>query len=73
LVPAPDGSDDFVGVGDPFEGLGVGVVFVDETVDDGLEVGNGSKGATLETALCQDGEKALDGVEPGGRGRSVSE
>jgi hypothetical protein len=57
LVPTPDGSDDFVGVGDPFEELGVGVVVIDETVDGGLEVGDGSEDAAFETALCQDGEK----------------
>jgi hypothetical protein len=34
-----------------------------------LEVGDGSEDATLETAVGQDGEKALDGVEPGSRSR----
>src|SRR5271165_1038056 len=72
-MPAPDGGDDFVGIGDPLEGLGVCVVIVEEAVDRGLEVGDGSEDAALETALGQDGEEALDGVEPGGRGRGEVE
>ena len=68
-MPAPDGGDDFVGIGDPLEGLRLGVVIVEEAVDGGLEVGDGSEDAALEAALGQDGEEALDGVEPGGRGR----
>jgi hypothetical protein len=51
----------------------MGVVVVEEAVDGGLEVGDGSEDATLEAALGQDGEKALDGVEPGGRGRGEVE
>jgi hypothetical protein len=41
---------------------------IEESIDGGLEVGDGSEDAALETALGQDGEKALDGVEPGSRG-----
>ena len=68
-MPAPDGFDDFVGVGDPLEGLRLGVVIVEEAVDGGLEVGDGSEHATLETALGQGGEKAFDSVEPRRGGR----
>jgi hypothetical protein len=46
----------------------VGVVMIEEAIDGGLEVGDGSEDAALETALGQGGEKALDGVEPGSRG-----
>jgi hypothetical protein len=63
LVPAPDGGDDFVGIGGPLEGLRVRVVVVEEAVDSGLEVRDGAEDAALETALGQDGEKALDGIE----------
>ena len=69
LVRTPDGGDDFVWIGNPLEGLRVGVVIVEEAVDGGLEVGDGSKHAAFEAALGQDGEKAFDGVEPRGRGR----
>ena len=41
--------------------------FVEEAVDGGLEVGDGSEDAALEAASGHDGEKAFDGVEPGGR------
>jgi hypothetical protein len=44
-----------------------------EAVDGGLEVGDGSEDAAFETALGQDGEETLDGVEPGGRGRGEVE
>jgi hypothetical protein len=47
----------------------VGVVIVGEAVDCGLEVGDGPENAPLEAGLCEDGEEALDGIEPGRRGR----
>ena len=37
-MPAPDGGDDFVGIGGPSEGLRLVVVFFEEAVDGGLEV-----------------------------------
>ena len=52
-MPASDGSDDFVGVCDPMEGLRLGIVILEEAVDGGLEVGDGSKHAAFETALRQ--------------------
>ena len=68
-MPASDGGDDFVGVGDPLEGFGASVVVGEEAIDGFLEVGDRSEDAALEAALGQDGEEALDGVEPGSRGR----
>jgi hypothetical protein len=38
LVPAIDGGDDFFGIGGPFEGFGLLVVFRQEAVDGGLKV-----------------------------------
>jgi len=55
---ASDGGDDLVGIGDPLEGLRLGVVIVEEAVDGGLEVGDGSEDAACEAALGQDGEEA---------------
>ena len=72
-MPAPDGGDDFVGICDPLEGFRLGVVVIEEAVDGGLEVGDGPEDATLETALGQDGKKAFDRIEPGGRGRGEVE
>ncbi len=68
-MTAPDGADDFVGLGDPMEGFGLGVVIDEEAIDGFLEVGDRSEDAALEAALGQDGEEALDGVGPGSRGR----
>jgi len=53
LVPAPDDGDDFVGICDPLEWLGLGVVFFEEAIDRGLEVDEGSEDAALQTALRQ--------------------
>ena len=36
LRPAADRGDDFVAVGDLFKGFGMGVVIVEESIDDGL-------------------------------------
>ena len=38
LMPAPDGGDDFFGIGGPGEGLGHLVGLLDEAVDGGLEI-----------------------------------
>ena len=65
LVPSPDGSDDFVGIGGPCEGLRFGVVLSDEAVDGGLEVDDGVEDTAPKPPLREFGEKALDGVEPG--------
>ena len=48
-MPSSDGG----GVGDPLERLRVGVVIVEEAVDGGLEVCNGSKHAALELRLVR--------------------
>jgi len=38
LVPTFDGSDDFIGIGGPHEGLGVIVGFLEKAVDGGLQI-----------------------------------
>ena len=68
-MPAPDGGDDFVGVGGPCEGLGVGIMLVEEAVDCGLEIDDGSEDAPLESPLGQFCEEPFDGVQPRARGR----
>ena len=72
-MPASDGGDDFVGIGDPLEGFGTGVVVVEEAIDRFLKVGDRSEDAAFEAALGEGGEETLDGVEPGGRCRSEVE
>ena len=73
MVPAPDGGDDFVWIGGPHERFGVIVGFPEEAVDGGLEVDDRAEHTAFEAALAEFGEEALDGVEPGGRGRRVVE
>ena len=68
-MPAFDGGDDFVGIGGPYEGFGLGIGLCDESVDGGLEVGDGAEDASLEAPPGELGEEAFDGVEPGRRGR----
>jgi hypothetical protein len=65
-MPASDGGDDLVGIGDQMEGLRLFVVILKEAVDGRLQIGDGPEDAAFQTTLGQDGEKALDGVEPGG-------
>jgi hypothetical protein len=48
VVPASDCGDNFVGVGDRLEGFAVSVVVVEQTVDSGLEVDDGSEDAALQ-------------------------
>ena len=45
------GGDDFVGIGDPLEGLGLGVVVFEEPIDRRLEIDDGSEDSALETPL----------------------
>ena len=64
-----DGGGNFVWIGDPFEGFGMGVVIVEEAIDRGLEVGDGSEDSAFEAAFGEGCEETFNGVEPGGRGR----
>jgi hypothetical protein len=59
LVPAPDGGDDFVGIGSPGEGFGVVVGFGEEAVDGGLQLDNRAEHAALEPPPRQLAEEAL--------------
>jgi len=63
-VPTFDGGDDFVWIGGPVEGLRLLVVLLEEAIDGGLEIGDGSEHASLQSPLCEYSEKSLDGVEP---------
>ena len=68
-MPSLDGGDNFVWIGDPFEGFGMGVMIVEEAIDRGLEVGDGSEDSAFEAAFGEGREETFNGVEPGGRGR----
>ena len=65
--------DDGVGVGSPDEGFGIGIGFLQEAVDGGLEIGDAVEHAAFEPTPGQLGEEALDRVEPGGGGRGEVE
>jgi hypothetical protein len=56
-MPSFDGGDNFVWIGDPFEGFGMGVV-----IDRGLEVGDGSEDSAFEAAFGEGCEETLNGV-----------
>jgi hypothetical protein len=53
LVPAPDGSDDFVGIGGPAEGFWIIVGLGEEAVDGGLEFDDRAEYAALEATPGQ--------------------
>ena len=55
------------------KGFGCLVVVGDEAVDGGLEIDDALEDAALEATLGEDGEEALDGVEPAGGGRGEVE
>ena len=63
-MPSFGGGDDVVGFCFPIEGRGVLVVLGDESVDGGLEVGEGVEHAALEPSPGKRGKEPLDGVEP---------
>jgi hypothetical protein len=73
LVPTSDGGNDFVGISGPHEGFGVIVGLSEKAVDGGLQIDDRSEDAAFEVASGQLGEEALDGIEPGGRGRDEME
>ena len=62
MIPTSDGSDDFIGIGGPHEGLGVIVGFLQEAVDGGLEIDNRAEDPAFEAAFGQFGEEALDAL-----------
>ena len=72
-MPASDGGDDFVGIGGPYEGFGLGVVLGDEAVDGCLKVDDRSEDTSLQPPLGELGEEALDGVQPGAGSRHEME
>jgi hypothetical protein len=55
-MPWFDGGGNFVWIGDPFEGFGMGVVIVEEAIDRGLEVGG------VSSVIVEDG---VDGLARG--------
>lgn len=69
MEPSVSGCDDRLWVGSPDEWLGCFVVFVDEAVDGGLEIDDGSEDAVLQPTAHQDGKEAFDGVQPRAGGR----
>jgi len=69
LFPSVDLFDDSVGVGGPDEGFWILVVLGEEAIDSGLEIDDGMEHTAFQPPFRELGEEALDGIEPGGRGR----
>jgi len=70
---ALDGGEDVVGGLGPAERLGGGVVGVEIGVDRGFELHGGAMDAAAQGSVGEQGEEALDLVEPGRRGRGEVE
>ena len=69
-MPAPDGSDNLIGIGLPDEPPGFLIMILDEAIDGGLEIKDGAEAPPLlHASVGQLGEEALDGVQPGRRRR----
>src|SRR5262245_8165278 len=62
-----------MGIGGPGEGFRVLIGFGEVAVDSGLEIDDALEDAAFEPLPGQLGEKTLDGIEPGGRGRGEME
>ena len=72
-MPSGGSGDDFLGIGFPDEWFWLEIVVEHEAVDGGLKVDDAFEDAALETTPGEDGEEALDSVQPTGRGRSEVE
>jgi hypothetical protein len=59
LARSIDGSDDFVRIGGPDEGLGIMIGLGDEVVDGSLELDQGAEDAALEASARELGEEAF--------------
>jgi len=66
LLPSFDSGEDAGGVGSPDEGFGVGIGFLDEAVDGGLQIDDRAEHAALQAPPGELGEEALHRVQPGG-------
>ncbi len=66
-----DGGLDVVGGFGPAQWRWIGIDGVDIAEDGGFEVLGGSVNAAAQLLFGEEGEEALDLVEPGGRGRRV--
>ena len=56
-MPAPYGGDDFVGIGCAYERLGLLIELVEEAVDGGLKIGEGSKTPRFSLRFVRVGKK----------------
>ena len=71
MAAALDGGEDVVGGLGPAEGLGIGVVRIDEGTDIMLELLGGPVDAAPELLFGEQGEEALDLIEPSIAARSI--
>ena len=69
MFPAFHSGEDAAGIGGPDEGFWIGVCLGDEAIDGGFQIVHRSEDPALEAPTRECGEEALDGVEPGRRGR----
>jgi len=51
-------------IGGAAEGLGIGVVLVEEAIDGGLEIGKRAEETAFQSPLGELGEDAFDSIEP---------
>jgi hypothetical protein len=72
LIPWFDGGDNFVWIDDPFDGLEISVVIVEEAIGRGLEVDDGLEDSVFEPAFGEGSEETLNGIEPTMSGRFCS-
>ena len=72
-MPSCDGGDDFIGVGYPSEGFGVGFVIVEEAVDGRLKVDDRPETLRLRRRLVRMAKKPSTALSPGGFRREMED
>ena len=68
MFPAADFFDDGIGVGGPEEGFGIGIGFLQEAVDGGLEIGDALETARLSRRRVSLAKKPSTALSQGGGG-----
>jgi len=66
LLPTLDALDDPIWIGCPGEGLRIIIVFLDEAVDSGLKLDEGSEYAAFQPPPREFCEEAFDGIRASG-------
>ena len=63
-MPSFDSGKNFIGIGGPFKGFGLLIMFENEAVDSALKINDRLKHTAFQAFFGEFGEETLDGIEP---------